>query len=102
MKIYVHSRGGLLKDRTIKISSHQSTGNFYNYNAGTNNDNICTDLTIICIFNSGIDYFKLTSGTPAEIQFDIDVIVTYLLYEFSCFEKSPDFPSRFQKLLEKT
>ena len=44
-KIYVHSRGGLLKDRTIKISSHQSTGRFHNYNANTNNDNTCTDLS---------------------------------------------------------
>ena len=78
MNIYVHSRGGLLKDRTIKISSHQSTGRFHNYNAGTNNDNTCTDLSLICIFNSGIDYFKLTGAVPAEIQFDIDVIITHM------------------------
>ena len=77
-KIYVHSRGGLLKDRTIKTSSHQSTGRFHNYNAGTNNDNTCTDLSLICIFNSGIDYFKLTGAVPAEIQFDIDVIITHM------------------------
>ena len=80
MKIYVHSKGGLLKDRMIKISSHQSTSNFHNYNAGTNNDNICTDLTVICIFNYGINYFNLTGGTPAEIQFDIDVIISHMSY----------------------
>ena len=78
MKIYVHSRGGLLKDRTIKISSHQSTGRFHNYNAGTNNDNTCTDLSLICIFNSGIDYSILTGAVPAEIQFDIDVIISHM------------------------
>ena len=77
-KIYVHSRGGLLNDRTVTISSHQSTGRFHNYNAGTNNDNTCTDLSLICIFNSGIDYFKLTDAVPAEIQFDIDVIITHM------------------------
>ena len=77
-KIYVHSRGGLLKDRTIKISSHQSTGRFHNYNAGTNNDNTCTDLSLICIFNSGIDYFILTGAVPTEIQFDIDVIISHM------------------------
>ena len=75
LKIYVHSRGGLLKDRTIKISSHESTGN---YNAGANNDNTCTDIALICIFNFGINYFSLTGGTPAEIQFDIDVIVSHM------------------------
>ena len=78
IKIYVHSRGGLLKDRTIKISSHQSTGTFHNYNAGTNNDNTCTDLSLICIFNSGIDYFILRGAVPTEIQFDIDVIITHM------------------------
>ena len=75
MKIYIHSRGGLLKDRTIKISSDQSTGN---YNAGANNDNTCTDIALICIFNFGIDHFTLTGGTPAEIQFDIDVIISHM------------------------
>ena len=75
MKIYVQSRGGLVKDRTIKISSHQSTGN---YNAGANNDNTCTDIALICIFNFVINYFRLTGGTPAEIQFDIDVIVSQM------------------------
>ena len=75
LKIYVHSRGGLLKDRTIKISSHQSTGT---YNAGTNNDNTCTDIALICIFNFGINYFNLTGATPAEIQFDIDVIISHM------------------------
>ena len=78
LKIYVHSKGGLLKDRTIKISSHQSTGRFHNYNAGTNDDNTCTDLSLICIFNSGIDYFILTDAVPAEIQFDIDVIISHM------------------------
>ena len=75
LKIYVHSRGGLLKDRTIEISSHQFTGN---YNAGANNDNTCTDIALICIFNFGINYFNLTGGTPAEIQFDINVIVSHI------------------------
>ena len=78
LKIYVHSKGGLLKDRTIKISSHQSTGRFHNYNAGTNNDNTCNDLSLICIFNSRIDYFILTGAVPAEIQFDIDVIISHM------------------------
>ena len=77
-KIYVHSRAGLIKDRTIKISSHQSSGKFHNYNAGTNNDNTCTDLTLICIFNYGIDYFKLTGAKPAERQFDVDIIISYM------------------------
>ena len=75
LKIYVHSRGGLLKDRTIKISSHQSTAN---YNAGANNDNTCTDIALICLFNSGIDYFVLKDGTRAEIQFDINVIISHI------------------------
>ena len=63
-----------LKTEQSKFFS-QSTGN---YNAGANNDNTCTDIALICIFNFGIDYFRLTGGTPAEIQFDIDVIISHM------------------------
>ena len=66
------SAKNIFQSRRIFFPSRLSNRN-YNVN---NNDNTCSDLTLFCMFNSGINFIQFYNA--GQTQFDVDIVISYM------------------------